>query len=84
MYLSRKHNANNLTVNKAHTPGAGPIQPHEIAAALPKSGVTIAELIKVFGGRVGDKPGLQTDRKVFLQMVKENSVFGADKLLRPK
>jgi transcription initiation factor TFIIF subunit alpha len=81
---SGRTDANYLSVSKAQSPGAGPIQPHEIAIALPKTGVTIAELIKVFGGRVGDIKGQQTDKKEFMKMVKENSVYGPDKLLRPK
>lgn len=34
-------------------------------------------------GRVGDGAGM-TDKKEFIRLVKENSVYGADKLLRPK
>jgi transcription initiation factor TFIIF subunit alpha len=64
------------------SPPSGPIQPHEIAAALPASGIHIADLMKKFSGRV-DKPG-QTTRKEFITLVKENSKYGPDKLLRPK
>lgn len=62
----------------------GPIRPHEIAAALPKEGIKIGDLMKLFTGRVGDIKGHQTDKKEFIKLVKENSAYGADKLLRPK
>lgn len=38
----------------------------------------------MFTGRVGDIKGQQTDKKEFIKLVKENSAYGADKLLRPK
>ncbi|KAL3420112.1 transcription initiation factor IIF subunit alpha [Phlyctema vagabunda] len=65
-------------------PGTGPLQPHEIIAALPATGISITDLMKLFAGRVGEKEGEQTSRKVFISMVKDNSAYGADKLLRPK
>jgi hypothetical protein len=70
--------------SRAQSPGTGPIQAHEIAAALPASGIAMAALIKLFAGRVGDVKGQQTDKKEFIQLVKENSSYGQDKLLRPK
>ena len=69
---------------KALAPGAGPIQPHEIAAALPQEGIRIGELLKMFQPRVGDTTGEQTTKKEFIRLVKENSAYGEDKLLRPK
>lgn len=68
---------------RAQSPGVGPIQPHEIVAALPKEGITISDLMKVFTTRVGSLPG-QTDKKEFIRLVKENSLYGADKRLRQK
>jgi transcription initiation factor TFIIF subunit alpha len=67
----------------AQSPGAGPIQPHEIVAALPAAGIKIGDLMKIFQRRVGDTKG-QTAKKEFIKLVKENAAFGADKLLRPK
>ncbi|KUJ14160.1 uncharacterized protein LY89DRAFT_720527 [Mollisia scopiformis] len=67
----------------AQSPGSGPIQPHEIVAALPAAGIKIGELMKIFQRRVGDTKG-QTDKKEFIRLVKENAAFGPDKLLRPK
>jgi hypothetical protein len=63
--------------------GAGPIQPHEIAAALPAEGITIGALHQLFPGRIGDTPGQQTTKKEFIRLVKENSSYDKDKLLRP-
>jgi transcription initiation factor TFIIF subunit alpha len=63
-------------------PGVGPIQPHEIAAALPAEGITIGALMRMFQVRVGDG-AQQTDKKEFIRLVKENSSYSADKLLRP-
>jgi transcription initiation factor TFIIF subunit alpha len=65
-------------------PGTGPIQPHEIAAALPKEGITIGGLMRLFAGRVGDIADQQTEKSEFIKMVKANSAYSADKLLRPK
>jgi len=69
--------------DRAQSPGAGPIQPYEIIAAIPKEGISIGDLMKVFTSRVGSLPG-QTDKKEFISLVKENSVYGADKRLRQK
>jgi transcription initiation factor TFIIF subunit alpha len=68
---------------RAQSPGVGPIQPQEIVAALPKEGITISDLMKVFTTRVGSLPG-QTDKKEFIRLVKENSSYGPDKRLRQK
>jgi transcription initiation factor TFIIF subunit alpha len=68
---------------RAQSPGAGPIQPHEIVAAIPKEGISISNLMRVFTARVGSSPG-QTDKKEFITLVKENSVYGPDKRLRQK
>jgi len=68
---------------RAQSPGAGPIQPHEIVAAIPKEGISISDLMRVFTARVGSLPG-QTDKKEFITLVKENSVYGPDKRLRQK
>lgn len=67
----------------AQSPGAGPIQPQEIIAALPAAGIKIGDLMKIFQKRVGEAKG-QTLKKEFIRLVKENAAFGADKLLRPK
>lgn len=67
----------------AQSPGSGPIQPHEIIAALPPAGIKIGDLMKIFQRRVGDGKG-QTEKKEFIRLVKENAAFGGDKLLRPK
>jgi transcription initiation factor TFIIF subunit alpha len=73
----------NSPSERAQSPGAGPIQPHEIVAALPMEGITIGNLLGVFTARVGGLPG-QTEKKEFIRLVKENSSYGPDKLLRPK
>jgi len=61
----------------------GPVSAQEIAAAIPASGIAIGNLMKHFVGRVGDGRGM-TDKKEFIRLVKENSLYGPDKLLRPK
>lgn len=40
--------------------------------------------MKIFSARVGDEPGKPTSKKEFIRLVKENSAYGKDKLLRPK
>ncbi|CAK7563317.1 MAG: transcription factor IIF subunit tfg1 [Sporothrix epigloea] len=57
----------------------------EIIAALRKftEGITVGGLLKFFGNRIGDGPN-QMKRKDWIKLVKENSVFGEDKLLRVK
>lgn len=67
----------------SQSPGAGPIQAHEIVAALPADGISIGDLMKIFKARVGDGEG-KTSKKDFIRFVKENSVYGDNKLLRPK
>ncbi|KAL1898998.1 transcription factor IIF subunit tfg1 [Ceratocystis pirilliformis] len=63
----------------------GPIQPQEIIAALPElpDGITILNLFKSFDDRVGDRPGLMS-KSDWLKLVRENSQYGQDKLLRRK
>jgi len=70
---------------RAKSPAVGPIQPHEIIAALPTSGsgILAGVLMNMFTKRVGDQPN-QTTKKDFIQMVKDNSRYGPDKLLRRK
>ncbi|KAI9641028.1 transcription factor IIF subunit tfg1 [Ciborinia camelliae] len=63
--------------------GSGPITPKEIIAALPLSGISISQLLVHFRGRVGDSEG-QTTKTEFMAMIKRNTKYGADKLLRPK
>jgi transcription initiation factor TFIIF subunit alpha len=65
------------------SPGGGPIQADEIAAAIPTEGIKIGDLMKMFSSRVGDKDQ-QTTKKDFINLVKANSAYGADRLLRPK
>lgn len=67
----------------AQSPGSGPIQPHEIVAALPATGIKIGDLMKIFQRRVGEGKDM-TEKKEFIKLVKENAAFGQDKLLRPK
>ncbi|TAQ84441.1 hypothetical protein B7494_g7237 [Chlorociboria aeruginascens] len=69
---------------QAQSPSTGPIQPHEIVAALPPTGITIHELMRMFTARVGNIPGQQTPKQEFILLVKENSSYGTDKLLRKK
>lgn len=58
-----------------------PVTAEEIIAALPPTGISIGDMLKLFPGRV--KGGKEKDR--FIRMVKENSSYNADdKKLRPK
>ncbi|CAK7270859.1 transcription factor IIF subunit tfg1 [Sporothrix epigloea] len=73
---------------RAGSPGAGGsgnMDAQEIIAALRKftEGITVGGLLKFFGNRIGDGPN-QMKRKDWIKLVKENSVFGEDKLLRVK
>ncbi|CAK7238618.1 MAG: transcription factor IIF subunit tfg1 [Sporothrix thermara] len=65
--------------------GSGTMDAQEIIAALRKipEGITVGGLLKQFGSRIGDGPN-QMKRKDWIKLVKENSVFGEDKLLRAK
>lgn len=74
------NNPGGLSPGRAQSPSVGPVQAHEIVAALPASGIAIGGLMKLFGARVSTAD----DRKNFIRMVKENSKYGGDKLLRPK
>ncbi|ERS98903.1 transcription initiation factor TFIIF subunit alpha [Sporothrix schenckii 1099-18] len=74
--------------SRAGSPGAGgsgSMDAQEIIAALRKipEGITVGGLLKQFGSRIGDGPN-QMKRKDWIKLVKENSVFGEDKLLRAK
>lgn len=62
-----------------------PIQAHEIVEALPSppDGISILNLFKFFDDRVGDRPGFTTKAE-WLKLVRENSQYGPDKLLRRK
>ncbi|KAJ5040510.1 uncharacterized protein L3040_006165 [Drepanopeziza brunnea f. sp. 'multigermtubi'] len=67
---------------RAQSPGAGPVGPvqaHEIRKALPARGIPMKDLLKVFVGRV-----TADNRADFIRLVKSNSAYGQDKLLRPK
>ncbi len=70
---------------RAKSPAVRPIQPHEIVAALPTTGegISAGVLMKMFSKRVGEQPN-QTTRTEFIQLVKENTKYGPDKLLRRK
>ncbi|KAL1912642.1 transcription factor IIF subunit tfg1 [Sporothrix stenoceras] len=74
--------------SRAASPSAssgGSMDAQEIVAALRKipEGITVGGLLKQFGARIGDGPN-QMKRKDWIKLVKENSVFGEDKLLRAK
>ncbi|POS86632.1 hypothetical protein EPUL_001380 [Erysiphe pulchra] len=62
----------------------GPITTSDIISALPESGISIGNLMKSFGGRVGDDPATQTQKADFIKLVRANAKFGLDRLLRPK
>jgi transcription initiation factor TFIIF subunit alpha len=64
--------------------GTGPLQPSDIIAALPSTGITIGDLMKLFSSRVGENNPARTPKSEFIRLVKENSKYGNDKLLRPK
>ncbi|KAI1004464.1 hypothetical protein K3495_g3749 [Podosphaera aphanis] len=65
-------------------PKLGPITMNDIVSALPAAGISIGNLMKSFGGRVGDDPLTQTKKAEFIKLVRENAKYGPDKLLRPK
>ncbi|KAA8576199.1 hypothetical protein EYC84_006353 [Monilinia fructicola] len=71
------------TAESATPSGSGAITPKEIIAALPSTGISIGQLLGHFRGRVGDAEG-QTTKTEFMAMIKRNTKYGADKLLRPK
>jgi transcription initiation factor TFIIF subunit alpha len=60
---------------------AGPIEPWEILEKIPPEGITTAELIKPFAGRVGEKPG-QMPKNDWIKLVKQLCDYGPDKRLR--
>lgn len=65
------------------TQRVGPITTSDIISALPACGISIGNLMKSFGGRVGDDPATQTKKAEFIKLVRENAKYGPDKLLRP-
>ncbi len=73
-------------VSRATSPNAGGlVSAAEIVVALNQhpEGITVGGLLRVFGSRIGDGAS-QMKRKDWITLVKENSVFGGDKLLRPR
>ena len=80
-----KRSVSNLAPDSTSAPSgsssAKPVTAEEIIAALPPTGISIGDMLKLFPGRV--KGGKERDR--FIRMVKENSSYNADdKKLRPK
>ncbi|CCU82968.1 transcription initiation factor IIF subunit alpha [Blumeria hordei DH14] len=73
-----------LQVTHPTAANSGPITTEEVIAALPVAGISIGNLMKSFGGRVGEDPVNQTKKADFIKLVRENAKFGPDKLLRPK
>ncbi|RKF63090.1 Transcription initiation factor IIF subunit alpha [Golovinomyces cichoracearum] len=73
-----------LVTSPHGTQRSGPITTSEIVSALPTTGISIGNLMKSFGGRVGDDPAIQTKKAEFIRLVRENAKYGPDKLLRPK
>ncbi|TQS34198.1 hypothetical protein Golomagni_05427 [Golovinomyces magnicellulatus] len=73
-----------LVTSPVGTQRSGPITTSEIVSALPTTGISIGNLMKSFGGRVGDDPAIQTKKAEFIRLVRENAKYGPDKLLRPK
>jgi len=73
------------SASRAGSPAAGPIDHAAILQVIQRypEGVSIGNLLRDFGTRVGDGPG-QMPRKEWIGLVKEACVFGADKLLRPR
>ena len=58
-------------------PGAYPTHA-EVHAAIPSTGVSSSHLLQIFRHRLGE------NHKRFIGIVKEVSIYGADKLLRPR
>ncbi|KAI5290299.1 hypothetical protein KEM54_001915 [Ascosphaera aggregata] len=54
--------------------------PAEVHAAIPATGISSAELLRLFRTRLGDS---KQNQARFITVVKEVSVYGKDKLLRP-
>lgn len=77
--------ANIIITGGSRTPiNLGPISAEELKAAIPPAGITIQSLMKIFSNRIGDPKENKTDKKDFIQMVKVNSEYGADKMLKVK
>jgi transcription initiation factor TFIIF subunit alpha len=64
--------------------GTGPLQPADIVGALPSTGISIVDLMRLFSARVGENNPTKTPKSEFIRLVKEHSKYGSDKLLRPK
>ncbi|OAA68426.1 transcription initiation factor iif subunit [Niveomyces insectorum RCEF 264] len=67
------------------TGGNAMVDAAEIVSTLLQipEGITVGALLRRFGNRIGDGPN-QMKRKDWIKLVKENSVFGEDKLLRAR
>ena len=61
----------------------GPITAAEIRAALPTTGISVADLLKGFKSRLGEAADGKISKPDFIQLVKQNSRL-TDKLLYPK
>lgn len=57
------------------------VSPAEILEKIPDDGVLIQDLIKMFQGRLGDKPGLMPKQE-WIRLVKQLCDYGSDKRLR--
>ena len=66
---------------------AAPVQAHEIIQVLESkpNGISLGELLRLFSHRVESEknPNLMK-RQEWIALVRQNAVYGADKLLRPK
>jgi transcription initiation factor TFIIF subunit alpha len=77
----------NLLINSdSARPAAplGPITAAEIRTAMPPGGITLSELLKIFGRRVGDAAQGKMDKKQFIILVKQNTRMDANKRLYAK
>lgn len=63
--------------------GGGRVEASEILERVPPEGIAINELIQLFQGRLGDRPG-QMPKQEWINMVKNLCVRGPDKRLRRK
>ncbi|KAF4971950.1 hypothetical protein FZEAL_9720 [Fusarium zealandicum] len=57
------------------------IEPAEILERIPSEGIVIGDLIKLFQGRLGDKPG-QMPKAEWIKLVRKVCDYGPDKRLR--
>lgn len=70
--------------NLGGTPGSPSsyiVSPAEILEKIPDEGMLITDLIKMFQGRLGDKPG-QMPKAEWIKLVKQLCDYGLDKRLR--